>query len=335
MTYRTHAMSMTLAAGLSAMHPLAIAAPSKAAELTPAQHLAQARSLAARSGYKSTFDLQCNPGEAGPSDLFGDTASPPPTRLFDDFFYVGKNTVGAYVLKTPDGLILIDSLTNEDDAKNVLIPGMLALGLDPADIKYLVISHGHGDHYGGASYIQKTYKPRVISSAADWDLMAKPLTPRAGDNRPPPKWGPAPVRDMVATDGQKLTLGKTTITMVITPGHTPGTISLIVPVADKGKLHMLAMWGGTAIPDDANILHQYVESFAHFETFTSSAGVDVELSNHPFVDAGLFKMEALRANPDGPNPLVIGTERYQDYTGVLQHCAQASGAATASAKAAQ
>ena len=105
-----------------------------------------------------------------PQALFGPGA-PPPTKLFDNLYYVGLNSVGAYVVKTSDGLILLNSLNNTDDVRNTLLPGMKRLGLDPAQIKYVVISHGHGDHYGGAKYIAGAYKARVIASAADWDFM--------------------------------------------------------------------------------------------------------------------------------------------------------------------
>ena len=87
------------------------------------------------------------------------------------------------------------------------------MGLDPANIKYAVVSHAHPDHDGGAQYLQEHYGTRVIMSPADWDVLDKQ------------KFGTKPKRDMEATDGQKLTLGDTTVTMYITPGHTPGTIS--------------------------------------------------------------------------------------------------------------
>ena len=72
-------------------------------------------------------------------------------------------------------------------------------------------------------------------SAADWELVGN----TAGS------W-PKPTRDMVATDGQRLTLGDTTVTMYLTPGHTLGTISTIIPVRDGARMHTAAAWGGTA-----------------------------------------------------------------------------------------
>lgn len=87
---------------------------------------------------------------------------------------------------------------------------------------------------------------------------------------------------------------------------------------------MLAMWGGTNIPRTDEAHRQYMASFDHFETFTRRMGVDVELSNHPFVDGSLARMEQLRRNPDSTNPFVIGAKRYGEYVGILKACAQAS-----------
>jgi metallo-beta-lactamase class B len=86
---------------------------------------------------------------------------------------------------------------------------MKKLGLDPAEIKYVVISHGHGDHSGGVKYLQD-YHARIVLSPADWDLLA----------RDPNNGTVNPKREMEATDGQKLTLGDITLTLYITPGHT-------------------------------------------------------------------------------------------------------------------
>ena len=300
--------------------------PALAQTMSADQYRAEALKLAERSGYMVTYDLQCRRGSSQPQALFGPGA-PPPTKLFDNLYYVGLNSVGAYVVKTSDGLILLDSLNNTDDVRNTLLPGMKRLGLDPAQIKYVVISHGHGDHYGGAKYIAGAYKARVIASAADWDFMHQKRPAAAGQSGTlAPNFGEPPERDVFAEDGQKLTLGGLTITMVLTPGHTPGTLSFIVPVFDKGHPHMLAMWGGTNVPNVDEAQRQYLASFEHFERFTKPMGVDAELSNHPFVDGSLAKMEALRANADGPNPFVIGPTRYGDYTGVLKNCALAQAA---------
>ena len=72
-------------------------------------------------------------------------------------------------------------------------------------------------------------------SPADWDVLDKRTN------------GTKPKRDIEATDGQKLTLGDTTVTLYITPGHTPGTISSVFPVKDNGTPHVAALWGGVGL----------------------------------------------------------------------------------------
>jgi metallo-beta-lactamase class B len=97
-----------------------------------------------------------------------------------------------------------------------------ALGSDPNDIKYVLISHAHSDHVGGASYLQDRFNAKVIMSEADWNLLD---TTKASWRKPR--------RELVATDGQKLTLGETTLVLNITPGHTLGTISTLIPRAGQ------------------------------------------------------------------------------------------------------
>ena len=64
-----------------------------------------------------------------------------------------------------------------------LEPGLRSLGMDPADIKYALITHGHWDHYGGARYLQERYGTRIGLSAADWDLLDR--APVGGPERAP------------------------------------------------------------------------------------------------------------------------------------------------------
>src|SRR5690606_1525530 len=107
------------------------------------------------------------------------------------------------------------------------------LGFDPRDIRYVLVSHGHGDHAGGAKFLQEEFGARVVMGAADWDLL---------DQTNPP-WKPR--RDIEVEGEQRLTLGDTTLELHPTPGHTYGTISALIPVRDGGAAHLAALWGGT------------------------------------------------------------------------------------------
>jgi len=54
---------------------------------------------------------------------------------------------------TSAGIVLIDA-GYADQLESVLLPGMKKLGLDPSQVRYVILGHGHGDHFGGALYFQ-------------------------------------------------------------------------------------------------------------------------------------------------------------------------------------
>src|SRR6185436_7874168 len=156
-----------------------------------------------------------------------------PAKVFDNLYYLGQSEYSAWAVTTSAGIIVIDTLFDYS-VEDEIVNGLTTLGLDPKNIKYAIVSHAHSDHAGGAKLLQDRFGARVLMSEADWDLAARNTQ----------SW-PKPRRDMVVTDGQKLTLGDTTLTMYLTPGHTPGTISTIIPVRDRGMPHVVAEWGGT------------------------------------------------------------------------------------------
>jgi len=261
-------------------------------------HLDAARKLAG-----SDLPLLCGGPEKPDTDPTDYTTPEPPTRAFDNLYYVGPKYVSGWVLKTSAGLILIDAPFNGDLGKNVLVPSMKALGLDPAQIKYVVVTHGHTDHYGGSQYFKDTYGAKIIMSQKD----------SAGRVRNPqgaPLSGPMPVPDIFATDGYKLTLGDTTLTLYATPGHTPGTYSAVFPVYDHGTRHMAALWGGVGYPERAVMQDAYRDSLAHFKQATDAAHVDVALTNHIRYDGEDAKLAAIRAGAK-PNPLILGEDGYR------------------------
>ncbi len=135
-----------------------------------------------------------------------------------------------------------------------------AVGLDPANIKYAIVSHAHPDHDGGAKFLQEHYGTRVIMSPADWDVLDKRTN------------GTKPKRDLEATDGQKLTLGDTTVTIYITPGHTPGTLSVVFPVKDNGTPHVAALWGGVGLNADRASIEKYIRSDAAIQRHRKAGG---------------------------------------------------------------
>lgn len=248
-----------------------------------------------------------------------------PVKVFDNLYFVGQTEYSAWAVTTSDGIIIIDPIFDYSVEAEV-VDGLKTLGLDPADIKYVLISHAHSDHVGGASFLQDRFKAKVIMSEADWALLEGT---RASWRKPR--------KELVATDGQKLTLGDTSITMHITPGHTLGTISSLIPVRDGDKRHVAAYWGGTAFnwvtnragyitPErpDSFWFNRYIESAQRFRTLARASGADVLVSNHTSFDGSKTKLPAMATRkPGDPHPYVVGTESVGRYLTVAEECAKA------------
>lgn len=240
----------------------------------------------------------------------------PATRLFDNLYSVGQNSVSSFALDTDDGIILIDALNSEDEAREIIVPNLRALGLDPARIRFVIVTHGHGDHYGGAKYLQETYGARVVSSAADWQMMEDAF------GRPGPFGSLVPpTRDIIAEDGDTISLGGTTVRLAITPGHTPGTLSLIFPVYEDGQQHMAGLMGGTGGGRDSETHRQQIASLHRWNELTAAAGVDVLLTNHPpHMDSNEKQYLLSYDATGGNNPFIYGRDKYRRYFEVLSDC---------------
>jgi metallo-beta-lactamase class B len=248
-----------------------------------------------------------------------------PVKVFDNLYFVGQTEFSAWAITTSAGIIVLDAIFDYS-VEDEIVEGLAKLGLDPKNIKYVIVSHGHYDHAGGARYLQDRFGARIIMGEADWDLLE-----RTQGNWPKPK------RDIVATDGQKLTLGKTTLTLYLTPGHTLGTISTLIPVTDQGKPHVAAAWGGTAFNWMQNRsayitperperfwFETYIRSARRFRDIVEKARADVLIANHTDFDGSKTKLPALALRkPNDAHPYVIGNESVKRYLTVALECATA------------
>ena len=239
-----------------------------------------------------------------------------PVKVFDNLYYVGEKEYSAWAVSTSAGIILIDTIWSHS-VEDEIVGGLRKLGFDPANIKFALVSHAHIDHIGGAKYLQEKFGTRIVMSAADWDFAEQ--TPRV----------PAeikPKRDVVASDDYKLMLGDTTLSLYLTPGHTPGTISTIYTVKDGGRSHTVATWGGTGFNFELSpqTFQTYIESAVRYQGIVKQAGADVLLSNHTRLDGSLDKFEALaKRKPGDPHPFVVGQQSVLRYVKVAEECARA------------
>jgi metallo-beta-lactamase class B len=278
---------------------------------------------AAGSEWTEAVEFFC--GSAGRANR-ADDPELAPTRVFDNLYALGRTGTVVWALRTPAGILLIDA-GYPDQLESVLLPQMRAAGLDPADVRYVLLGHGHSDHFGGAAYFQQR-GARVALSAADWELVENPPPPPAGAPAAPAAAGlPPPRRDIVVADGESISFGGVDITPVLIPGHTPGALGFVFRVADGARTHTAALFGGSIllvsrIPSEG--LRQYVQSLERFAEVTRRLGVDVEIQNHPLYDGFTTKLERLAARRAGDaHPFVVGTDAYQRFLTVMRECTNA------------
>ena len=259
-----------------------------------------------------------------PSNQRGQNNNAPdlePVKLFDNLYALGNSETTVYAITTSEGIVLIDSgFTNKTES--VVVPQLQKLGLDPAKVKYILLGHGHADHFGGARYFQDHYGTKVGTTTADWNLMY-PANPPANQKGPAPD---PPKKDVVLNEGP-FKVGDLTINLISIPGHTPGALAFIFPVKDKGKTRMAGLFGGTVLT--ANIittdgLKTYTQSIAHYLETAKKMKVEVEIQNHPIFDGMPEKLARLKAaKPGDPSPFVVGTDRYLKMWNVISECIQA------------
>jgi metallo-beta-lactamase class B len=239
-----------------------------------------------------------------------------PAKVFDNLYFVGSKIHNSWALTSNEGIILIDTLYTYNSEEEI-VGGLKKLGLDPAKVKYVIISHAHADHVGGAKLMQDRYSSRIVMGGPDWDSIEKSVN---GYPRGKPK------RDIVADDGQKITLGDTSVTLIATPGHTPGTFSMIFTVKDRGKPLTVAYSGGTAFnfPSTAANFDTYIKSQSKMAAAAASANATILMSNHSEFDAATTKIRMLASRKPGePHPFEIGKEAVARYFVVTGECAQA------------
>jgi metallo-beta-lactamase class B len=272
----------------------------------------------------------CKTATGAPSSAFMENyekmkQEPPlePMQVMDELYFLGNYWTSAWAVKTSKGIVVIDALDNADEAETYIEGGLKKLKLTPGDIKYVIVSHAHGDHYGGANYLKKKFNAKIVMSDIDWKALEDPKFELPKN----PLFGEPPKRDMAAKDGDVIKLGDTTFKLYVIPGHTLGTLATVFTVHDKGGEHRAVAWGGTAynfgpLPDR---LQLYSETTEKYRDIMKKEKADVLLSNHVSYDNGVAKIGTLKERKtDQPNPFVVGGDTIDRFLTVLGECALAT-----------
>lgn len=236
-----------------------------------------------------------------------------PFKVFDNIFYVGTDHVSSYLITTTDGLVLIDA-TNAKAADGVL-ENIRTLGFDASRIKYVFITQAHQDHYGGAPRIKAATGATIGMSDPDMRFLEqKKLRP----NHPEYQWStdPAPPRDLVINDGTVIKVGSAVFKFHLTPGHTPGSLSMEYTAHDGDRRYRVLTPGGLGFSYGPEWNEAYITST---ELLKRAGPWDVVLSNHPFMmPVHLFERmhNVDRARP-GPHPLALGHGPINDWLDLM------------------
>jgi metallo-beta-lactamase class B len=287
--------------------------------------LIAAAKVAAGTDWAGTFVRLCVPPPAA-------TAAPPagnrgvparetwyaePAKVADNFYFLGTRIHSSWALVGNQGIIIIEALFDYA-AKDEILDGLKKLGLDSNKVKYVILSHAHGDHDGGAKMLQDTIPSvHLVYGAEDWDAIGKSSTHMGGK----------PKRDVTGDDGMTISVGDASLRIVTMPGHTPGTLSYLFEVRDHGKPMRVAYVGGTAIPFNATaeFYDRYIGSSKKMAKAAADYGATALISNHTEFDDAVFKAHAADDRKSAePNPFDVGAAAVARYFAVVEDCATAA-----------
>jgi metallo-beta-lactamase class B len=288
--------------------------PSRPDNAQSLAHINKAKEVAGDDAFLANpYSFYCVAGKARAQN--NNAADLEPTKLFDNLYAAGNSETAVYALVSAAGTLLLDA--GFENKAEALVAQLQKLNLDPASVKYILLGHGHADHFGGAKFFQEKYGTQIAAAAADWELM----NPSRGAR------GSTPTKDVVLAEGQPFQFGDLSITPVAIPGHTPGSLAFVFPVKDKGQTRMAGWFGGAVLTTGiltTDALKQYTQSLSHYLNVAKKLNVEVEVQNHPIFDGMPERLARLKAaNPADPNPFVIGNDRYLKMWNIVSECIQA------------
>lgn len=243
-----------------------------------------------------------------------------PFRIFGNLYYVGDRKVTSHLIDTGAGLILFD--TGYGHTTHMLLDSVRQLGFDPMDIRYIIHSHGHFDHFGSGNELRELTGAKVFMSGVDTRLL------QGMPERALIQWGPRPNDpvcwpDVCIEDGDHIRLGNTDITCVLSPGHTCGTMSFFFDVFDGSRTLRAGYFGGTGM---LTVYKDYCRKFdlpldkcqRMKETIQKLRleQVDIMLGNHPAQNRTLEKRAYMLENP-GENPF-LDSEAWLEFLTALE-----------------
>jgi glyoxylase-like metal-dependent hydrolase (beta-lactamase superfamily II) len=274
-------------------------------------------------------------------------------RFLENAWYFGADGLGVIVVRTPDGLVIVDTMTTPEEFEQVVLNEMPAAGLNPADIRYIFLGHMHSDHTGGANVIQRLAPDaKVVMGAPDAAIVDQAREALRVGQTPPPgatvRWRSRPtdpaeaaslnalrIRSIpnridirvepepgMTTGSMRIRVGPSTeVVAVLDPGHTPGQMSVIIPVEHQGSTRQLLVISGNDNPEEAA---QYATSMDYLRSIAAQTGADTLINTHGYQSAMFYHLRRLQADPTAPNPFIMGPSGVDRFLGIFADCQRAT-----------
>lgn len=233
----------------------------------------------------------------------------PMIQIFDDVWFVGNHYVGQYLMKTPDGLVQVDAANNANEAQTFNYPAMLSLGLGAGyPLKAVFLTHGHGDHDGGASWIKNNLGGDIFLGSAD------------GANK---AYAPTPI-DSTNLSMRQMSIGGKNFWVLPTPGHTNGSTSAVLEVQDWGQARRVLINGGQSMTNSIPAVANYLDSIERTYTMVKALNVEGVMTPHIYWDGEGEKIRDIQANGRSqPSQHIYGHEAVVRQMVIARDCSAA------------
>lgn len=233
----------------------------------------------------------------------------PMTQIFDDVWFVGNHYVGQYLIKTPDGLVQVDAANNANEVATFNYPAMQALGLSASfPLKGVLLTHGHGDHDGGANWLKTNVGTEIFLGSAD--AAGKAYAPT--------------LIDSTDLSMRQMSVGGKNFWILPTPGHTNGSTSSVVEVQDHGKTVRVLTNGGQSMTNSIPAVANYLDSIERTYAMVKALHVEGVMTPHIYWDGEGAKMrEILASGRTNPSQHVYGHESVVRQMVIARECSAA------------
>jgi glyoxylase-like metal-dependent hydrolase (beta-lactamase superfamily II) len=233
----------------------------------------------------------------------------PLTQIFDDVWFIGNHYVGQYLIKTADGLVQVDAGNTANEVQTFNYPAMQTLGMSASyPLKAVFLTHGHGDHDGGAKWLLDNTGARSVLGSAD--AAGKTYAPITIDS------SNLAMREM--------SIGGKTFWVLPTPGHTPGSTSSVLEVKDWGKTVRVLINGGQSMTNSIPQVAQYLDSIERTYAMATVLHVDGVMTPHIYWDGEGAKLNEINATGrTHPSQHVYGHDNVLRQLAVARECSAA------------